>query len=122
MTDDITDNRIGRKGPYLVKYRRDGFGLELVVPAGELNVPKLKHHGIGAVRKRFFTELLVGQHTRDIKHSGIWPVQKCQNGIAQNVFKPRSPTFTEHPFQYANDFRADVRLLVRIGDFKRVKT
>ena len=82
LTDDITDDRVGREGTDFVEDWRDGFSLEFVVPAGKLDVPEIEHHGISTVSQDFFAELLVGQHTGDVEHRRVRVIEEREDGIA----------------------------------------
>ena len=89
--NDVADDGVGGKGADLVENWCDGLGNELVVPAGEFDVPELQDHGVAAIAQRFFAEIFVSQHAGDVKHGRLWPVEQRQDGVAQDVFQPRAP-------------------------------
>ena len=76
LTDDVADDGVGGKGADLVEDWRDGLGDELVVPAGEFNIPELQDHGVAAIAQRFFAEGFIGQHAGDVEHGRLWPVEQ----------------------------------------------
>ena len=49
LSDDVTNDRVGREGTDFIENRRDGFCLEFLVPAGKLDVPELQHDSVLAV-------------------------------------------------------------------------
>ncbi len=49
-------------------------------------------------------------------------VEEREDCVAQNVLEPWTPAVAEHTFQYPDDFRGDIVLLVRVIDFHRVET
>ena len=59
LTDDVADDGIGGKGADLVEDWRHGLGNELVVPAGEFDVPELQDYGVTAIAQRFFAEVFI---------------------------------------------------------------
>ena len=91
LADDIADDWVGGKGADFVEDWCDGLGDEFVVPAGEFNIPELQDHGVTAIAQRLFAEVFISQHAGDVQHGCLWPVEQCQDGVAQNVLQPRPP-------------------------------
>ncbi len=75
LADDIAYDWIGRKGSDFVQDRRYGFGLELIVPAGELDRPEVLDHRVFDVGQDLIAELLIRQDAGDIEHGRIRIIQ-----------------------------------------------